>query len=185
MEAYRRFIIILLALAVAVPVVMKGRPSGQSPSPTAFLTLTSARPLVSVSGDVRHPGIYQISANAVTGSVIMLAGPCGSLKTCVPRGIELLQPGSGSDIRVAMNPDGSVAITIGAIPVVQRIVLGIPLEINLMNADDFDRIPGIGPVLAKKIVGYRQINGGIMRPQDLLKIDGIGKYKYDHLKKYF
>jgi len=54
-----------------------------------------------------------------------------------------------------------------------------------MNKDDFDRLPGIGPVLADRILQYRQNNGGKLKLEDLLSVSGIGEKKYSALKNFF
>jgi competence protein ComEA len=86
---------------------------------------------------------------------------------------------------MAVDESGTAVITVGSLPVAQRLILRIPLDINAMDEADFVRVPGIGPVLAKRIVTYRQINGGFMAVQDLLAIEGIGPKKYFHLAGYF
>lgn len=179
-----RCIILILALVVTLPVVIKSRPGSQSAARTAFSVLSSPR-LVAVSGDIRHPGIYRYSANSVTGGVISMAELFSGQSVSLPKGIERLPLRNGSDIRVTRNLDGTLAVTVGAIPVAQRIVLGIPLDMNAMTEADFERVPGIGPVLAKRILEYRQFNGGMLQPRDLLSIEGIGKATYSRLQKYF
>jgi competence protein ComEA len=179
-----RCIVLILALALTLPVVVKSRPGIQTATRTAFSVLSSHR-LVAVSGDVHHPGIYSCSANSVTGGVILMAEHFGGQPVFLPKGIERLPLRNGSDIRVTRNLDGTLVVTVGAIPVAQRIVLGIPLDMNVMTEADFERVPGIGPVLAKRILEYRQFNGGMLRPRDLLSIEGIGKATYSRLQKYF
>jgi competence protein ComEA len=71
------------------------------------------------------------------------------------------------------------------IAVNERLVMGIPLDINTMSEADFDKVPGIGPMLARRIVIYRQNNGGSMAVADLLSVEGIGDKKYFRLLKYF
>jgi competence protein ComEA len=63
--------------------------------------------------------------------------------------------------------------------------MGIPMDINNMDESDLEKVQGIGPALAKRIVLYRQNNGGQMSVQDLLLVEGIGEKKYDVLRKYF
>jgi competence protein ComEA len=70
-------------------------------------------------------------------------------------------------------------------PVPERMVLGIPLDISVMSEADFDRLPGIGPALARRIVEYRQNNGGILRVEDLAAVQGIGEKKFNKLRAYF
>jgi competence protein ComEA len=67
----------------------------------------------------------------------------------------------------------------------ERITLGIPLDISVMNEVDFDKLPGIGPALAQRIIEFRQNNGGVLRVTDLAFIEGIGEKKYRKIKEYF
>lgn len=49
--------------------------------------------------------------------------------------------------------------------------------INTMNAKELETINGIGPVLAKRIVEYRNENGAFKTIKDLGKVKGIGEKK--------
>lgn len=57
------------------------------------------------------------------------------------------------------------------------------LQLNLNAAAEADlvRLPGIGPVMAKRIVEYRQAHGPFKRLDDLRKIKGIGAKTYAKL----
>jgi len=184
MDPMDRYVVLILAIAVTLPVIAKSRPSAMPAQRAVFCDLSADR-LVAVSGEVRHPGIYRFTANALTDSVIKMAEPLGAGKIHIPKEIERLPLRNGSDIHVVRNLDGTDAVTVGAIPAAQRIVLGIPLDINAMTRADFEQVPGIGPVLSGRIVEYRQSNGGMMRPKDLLAIEGIGKVTYYRLGKFF
>ena len=76
-------------------------------------------------------------------------------------------------------------MTRGTIPAAERLVMGIPLDITAISEEDLDRVPGIGPALARRIVRYRQKNGGSMTVQDLLLVEGIGEKKFKALRKFF
>lgn len=179
-----RCVVLILALAAIFPAVLKSRPGEQHATRAAFSAISSQL-LVAVSGDVPHPGIYPLAANAVTGSVILLATPVGGRTAFTPQGIERIPLRNGSALHLVRKPDETVAVTFGSIPVAQRIILGIPLDVNAMSEADFEAVPGIGPVLAKRILVYRQLNGGLLRPEDLQSIEGIGKVTYYRLLKYF
>jgi competence protein ComEA len=182
---WQRVIIVLLAVAVTAPVIMKSRPSGVNSPLAAFLVETSAQGHVRISGDVRHPGIYPLTANLMTVSAIGLAEPLKVPTAYLPTESQTWRLRNGADMRIELRPDGTAMITSGSLPTAQRLVLGIPLDINAMNETDFDRVPGIGPVLAKRIVIYRQKHGGSMAVQELLFIEGIGQKKYLRLHKFF
>jgi hypothetical protein len=58
MELYRRPLIILLAVAVAIPVAVKSRRSHDVLAPAAFSVMSSPQGYVRISVDVRHPGMH-------------------------------------------------------------------------------------------------------------------------------
>ena len=52
-----------------------------------------------------------------------------------------------------------------------------PLNINTATIPELDDLPGIGPVLAQRIVDYRDAHGGYKAVEELLKVNGIGDAK--------
>ena len=58
------------------------------------------------------------------------------------------------------------------------------LDINRTPADSLELIPGIGPVLAARIIEYRRRYGGIASVDSLINVRGIGPVKLDRIRKY-
>lgn len=56
------------------------------------------------------------------------------------------------------------------------------ININTANPQELASLPGIGPSLAEKIVNFRQENGFFILPEDITKVAGIGKAKYEAIK---
>ena len=52
-----------------------------------------------------------------------------------------------------------------------------PLNINTATVPELDALPGIGPVLAQRIIDYRTAHGNYKAVEELLKINGIGDAK--------
>ncbi|MDD2899991.1 MAG: helix-hairpin-helix domain-containing protein [Desulfuromonadaceae bacterium] len=181
----RRAVIVICAALLCVPVVLKSRTNQEVPDRAAFRTFSSGRIMVKVSGDVLHAGVYDISANSLADTVIKLAIPANPLKSYKYTPSALLPLQNGAAVQLSAQPDGSQVITIGEMTASERLVLNIPLDISVMSEADFDRLPGIGPALARRIIEYRQNNGGILRVEDLLKVDGIGEKKCKMLLGYF
>ena len=52
-----------------------------------------------------------------------------------------------------------------------------PVRTNLNTASsaDLQRLPGIGPALAGRIIAYREAHGGFRRPEQVVEVKGIGE----------
>ena len=56
------------------------------------------------------------------------------------------------------------------------------ISINRANAEELDAIRGIGPMLAERIVKYREANGRFEHLEDLVRVPGIGQAKFEKIK---
>ena len=54
-----------------------------------------------------------------------------------------------------------------------RYAAAAPIDINTASVSDFEALSGIGPVLAARIVGFREKQGGFVKVQDLLLVYGV------------
>ncbi|MBI3998526.1 MAG: helix-hairpin-helix domain-containing protein [Armatimonadetes bacterium] len=48
------------------------------------------------------------------------------------------------------------------------------VNVNTADAAELERLPGIGPVLARRIVEHREAKGLFRRLEDMLEVEGIG-----------
>ena len=58
------------------------------------------------------------------------------------------------------------------------------IDINKAGKNTFEKLPGIGPKTADKIIFYRGKIGSFTKLEQLLKVKGIGKTKFNKIKKY-
>jgi len=58
------------------------------------------------------------------------------------------------------------------------------IDINQATVEDLEKLPGIGPKIAKNIIEYREKNGPFKSIEELLKVKGIGPKKLEQIKKY-
>ncbi len=64
----------------------------------------------------------------------------------------------------------------------RKVAVSGPVNINTATVAELDRLPGIGPALAKQIVAYREANGRFSTVADIQRVKGIGKKKYEKMK---
>lgn len=137
--------------------------------------------VVYVSGGVSKPGVYKLSHGSRVVDAVTLAGG--------------FAPGSdAAKINLAMLLKDEMQINVPyAVPAASTNP-GIPtttgnssnsgdkISINTANQADFDKLPGIGPALAERIVEYRTANGPFRDVADIKKVPGIGEAKYNNFK---
>ena len=56
------------------------------------------------------------------------------------------------------------------------------VNINLANQEDLEGLPGIGELLATRIIEYRNENGKFKSIEDIKNVKGIGDNKYNDIK---
>ena len=59
-----------------------------------------------------------------------------------------------------------------------------PIDLNSASIEQFEELPGIGPVTAKKIIEFREKSGPFRKVEDLLAIPRITKAKLEKLRPY-
>lgn len=57
----------------------------------------------------------------------------------------------------------------------QQVLEPEPLNVNTATAEELERLPRIGPVLARRIIAYRSAHGPFRRVEDLKAVPGIGE----------
>jgi len=62
------------------------------------------------------------------------------------------------------------------------VALLLVLNLNTATLVELEALPGVGPVLARRIVEFREKKGGFRRVEELLVIPGISERKWRLIK---
>lgn len=60
----------------------------------------------------------------------------------------------------------------------------VRLDVNRATVEELTELPGIGEVLAQRIVEYREQNGSYARIEDLLLVSGVGEQTLSNIREY-
>ena len=63
-------------------------------------------------------------------------------------------------------------------------VLVLILHLNTASVEQLERLPGVGPALAKRIVEFRDRKGGFKRIEELLAVPGVSEKKWKTMREY-
>ena len=171
----------LLLLVTGQP---EGAPIQLSPPPTT-------PPLVlHVTGAVAQPGVYSLPNGSRVADAVQAAGGMLSEADAEPLNLAaLVQDGERVWVpwkQASQAPTQSVTeegraqgSNLTSPPPPDPI---FPVNINTATQNDLESLPGIGPVIAKRIIAYRQEYGPFTKIDDLQQVPGIGPATFDKLK---
>ncbi len=130
---------------------------------------------VDISGQVKKPGVYQVTDGTRLFEVIEMAGGLTAdadkdgfnQAEVVSDGEKVIIPAKGEN---SDSLTGSGVTTSGLI------------NINTADSTTLQEIPGVGPATADKIIAYRSENGRFASKEDIKNVSGIGDKTYEKMK---
>ncbi|MEV4714955.1 helix-hairpin-helix domain-containing protein [Micromonospora sp. NPDC049374] len=142
--------------------------------------------VVAVAGKVRRPGLVRLAAGARVADAVDAAG--GALPGV---DVAMLNPArrvSDGELILVGVPAPTVAPGVppsGTLPGSGsggEPGTGGRVNLNTATSAQLETLPGVGPVLAKRIIEHRDQHGGFRSVGDLRQVNGIGDARYEQLK---
>ena len=124
---------------------------------------------IDVAGKVRTPGVYQLPEGSRVFDALAAAG--GAKRGISTSHINLARKLSDGEQIFISNKKVVLRPPVGG----RKAIITGKVSINSANKPELDSLPGIGPVLADRIIKYRSANGPFSALEDLLKVSGIGE----------
>ena len=66
----------------------------------------------------------------------------------------------------------------------QEVLVEKSVNINTATLEELDRLPGVGPAIAQRIIDYRERNSGFYDIEELMDVSGIGEKTFAKLEPY-
>lgn len=172
------------ALPSGVPSTLPAGMSPGLPSAPAGAAQAASGPaavVVDVEGRVRRPGLVRLTAGSRVADAVRSAGGAApgavltrlNMARVLVDGEQLLVPGPGDTPPAApAGPGGAGSGGSSA----------SPLDLNSATQEGFDALPGVGPVLAGRILAWRTAHGRFTSVDELGEVAGIGPKALERLR---
>jgi competence protein ComEA len=155
-----------------------GAASSATGTAVSSTSSASGKVIVDVVGRVHRPGLVTLLAGARVADAVRAAG--GALAGTNLSSLNLARVCvDGEQIAVGVAGAAAPAGTSGSAP-----ASGAPVglvNLNTATADQLDALPGVGPVMAQRIIAYRTDHGPFTAVTQLQQVSGIGDAKYADL----
>ncbi|MCI6574785.1 MAG: ComEA family DNA-binding protein [Arcanobacterium sp.] len=148
--------------------------------------------VVYVSGAVKNPGVVTIAAHSRVVDAVQAAGGFAADAQVAAINLAALAH-DGQHIHVLKNsedatklpPDsagegthsaGTGGTTDSSGAQANQLEAGTEkIDLNTANRSELEKVPGIGAVMAGRIIAWREQHGGLKSVKDLLNVEGIGQ----------
>jgi len=157
-------------------VVFRGSSKEVIAAPQIPIEISIPEVTVDVAGAVNNPGVYSLPSQSRVIDALRAAG--NSVTGSDLSDLNLARVVKDGE-QIYVNP---TVRTVNGKRIIKKVIPRGPININRASAKEFDSLVGIGPVIARRIVEYRRVNGPFMAIEDLEKVSGIGSAKFEELK---
>jgi len=132
--------------------------------------------VIDISGEVIRTGVYKLKNGSRIEDVLIIAGGLASQADRdwvdknlnraekVYDGQKIYIPKVGEKVEILGVSDSKI------------------IRINLATVEELDKLDGVGPAIAQRIIDYRTENGGFKSVEEIKLVPGIGDKMFEKIK---
>lgn len=148
-------------------------------TPTTAMAAVKTIVAVDIEGEVFNPGVYRLNKGSRVDEALIAAGGLAAKADrewveknlnraeVINDGMKIFIPKKGETLGETIKNDETGSKLI---------------NINTATVTELDALPGVGPVMAGRIVDYRTANGEFKDINELKMVSGIGDKLYEKIK---
>lgn len=148
--------------------------------------------VIDIAGQVMYPGVFSLKKGSRVNDVLIVAGGLAAQADrewveinlnraeILRDGQKIVIPSKNSNKLTTNNQTNSNNHTQS-----NKQILGVNtgmISINTASVEDLDKLPGIGPAIAQRIIDYREKMGGFKDINEIKLVSGVGEKLYAQIK---
>lgn len=163
-----------------------------------IITEVSKEIVFDISGEVINPGVYKLESGARINEALAKAGGLNAnadrewvaininKAELVRDGMKIIIPSKSQETKNLLDRQaGNIQVNLNTqVPTNKQIpgtTTGL-ISLNNATAEELDKLPGIGPAIAGRIIDYRDNNGGFKNVEEIKLVSGIGDKMWEKIK---
>lgn len=175
----------VLATGTPVPAVAAEAPAAAPAAAGVASASPPAELLVDVQGEVRRPGVVRLPVGSRVRDALRAAG--GARHGVTTSSLNLARPLTDGE-QLVLDPERGPAVGVapgsasGTAPGAGTAGTAAAVDLNTAGLAELDDLPGVGPVLAQRILEWRERNGRFSVVEELQEVAGIGPATFADLR---
>ena len=139
--------------------------------------------VIDIGGEVINPGVYKLKNGDRVDEALIAAGGLGAKadREWVEKNLnkaEKLYDGE----KIYIPKVGEKNVLGQGRDVLQNVSTNKVIRLNSATVEELDKLDGVGPAIAQRIIDYRQENGGFKNIEEIKLVPGIGDKMFEKIK---
>ena len=148
-------------------------------SPTINDIQVNSKVTFDIAGAIVKPGMYSLDRGSRVGEALVLAGGLSASadRDWVEKNVNKAEV-VGDEMKIYIPKAGETELKAESLKIKGSEVVNL----NSATLEELDKLPGVGPAIAGRIIDYREKNGGFRNVEELKLVKGIGDKMFEEIK---